>query len=205
MNDWLSLSEAASLLGVHPSTARNWADTGRLTVHRTKGGHRRFRRSDIELWTQAEQVNSPGEADLVVQSALGRTRFQISEGRLQQESWYAKLDQRAREQYRRSGRSLLKGLTLYLQSNESSGSAEARSLGFEYASIARRCQLKRTEAVQAFLLFRSLLVDSMISVYESAAVRNAVVWGDALRKINAFTDEVLLALLERYREESLHD
>ena len=204
MNDWLSLGDAAALLGVHPSTVRNWADNGRLPVHRTRGGHRRFRRSDVELWTQAEQVTSQAEADLVVQSALGRTRFQISEGRLQQEAWYAKLDQRAREQYRRSGRSLLQGLTLYLQSDESSGSAEARSLGFEYAAIARRSHLKRTEAVQAFLLFRSLLVDSMITVYESASVRSAFVWGDALRKINAFTDEILLALLERYREETLH-
>jgi excisionase family DNA binding protein len=31
--DWLSLSEIATELGVHPSTVRNWADQGDLPVH----------------------------------------------------------------------------------------------------------------------------------------------------------------------------
>ena len=45
MNDeWLSLSDAAKLLGVHPSTVRLWSDKGVLPTHRTSGGHRRYRR-----------------------------------------------------------------------------------------------------------------------------------------------------------------
>lgn len=38
----LTLTKAASLLGVTPSRLRRWADDGRLEVDRTAGGHRRF-------------------------------------------------------------------------------------------------------------------------------------------------------------------
>ncbi len=197
--EWLSLSEAAAILGVHPSTVRSWSDKGRLPVHRTQGGHRRFRRADVELWTQSQQIQSPDGADLVAQNALGRTRFQISEGRIKEEPWYHKLDRDARRQYRRSGRSLLQGLTRFLQSDRDLAASEAQALGFEYAAIARRCGLQSAEAVRAFLFFRNLLVDSMITIYETAVIQSPYVWGDTLRKINTFTDQVLLALLDRYQ------
>lgn len=35
---WVSLSEAAKILGVHPATVRNWADQGHLPSQRTPGG-----------------------------------------------------------------------------------------------------------------------------------------------------------------------
>ena len=89
--DWLNLSETANVLGVHPSTVRNWADEGRLPVYRTQGGHRRFKRNEVELWLQSQQASAPNEAGLVVQSALKQTRFRISEGRLEAEPWYQKL------------------------------------------------------------------------------------------------------------------
>lgn len=193
----MNLSETAEVLGVHPSTVRLWADQGRLPVYRTQGGHRRFKRHEVELWSQSQQMETPLEADLLVQSALGRTRFQISEGRLEAESWYQKLDQEAREQYRRGGRAMLRGLNTYLVTDEATGRAEARSLGLQYASIARRCGLNHIEAVLAFLFFRNMLVESMIAVYESSAIRSAQAWGDMLRKINDFTDQVLLSLLEK--------
>jgi len=54
--DWLRLAEAARLLGVGQSTLRRWSDTGQLTCYRSAGGHRRYRRADIEavLATQGE-------------------------------------------------------------------------------------------------------------------------------------------------------
>ncbi len=197
-NEWLSLSKVADLLGVHPSTVRNWADQGRLPVHRTQGGHRRFKRHEVELWSQSQQIETPREADLVVQSALGRTRFQISEGSLKAEAWYGKLDEEARDQYRRGGRELLRGLMNFLITDEQTGKAEARSLGIEYASIGRRCGLNSAEAVTAFLFFRNNLMESLITVYESSAIHSPHAWGDMLRKINEFTDHVLLTLLEKY-------
>lgn len=40
--------EVARLLRVDPKTVGRWADSGRLPSFRTPGGHRRFRRTDID-------------------------------------------------------------------------------------------------------------------------------------------------------------
>jgi excisionase family DNA binding protein len=196
--EWLSLSEVSKILGVHPSTVRNWSDQGYLPVHRTKGGHRRFRRGEVELWMQAQRENGANESNLVVQNALKRTRIQISEGRLESEEWYQKLDDDAREQYRRSGRALLQGLAGYLADDGDSAEAEARSLGYEYASRGWRYGLSCSQATHAFLFFRNVLMDSMLAVYEAAAVNSPQAWSDMFRKIGAFTDQILITLLETY-------
>ena len=44
----LSSRKAAEILGVGTSSVNRWADAGRLLHVRTRGGHRRFRRTDVE-------------------------------------------------------------------------------------------------------------------------------------------------------------
>jgi excisionase family DNA binding protein len=46
--DWLTLGQAATYLGVAQSTVRKWSDSGRLPAFYTPGGHRRFRRRDLD-------------------------------------------------------------------------------------------------------------------------------------------------------------
>ena len=197
--DWLSLSEVAQELGVHPSTVRNWANQGRIPVHRTPGGHRRFRREEVILWNQAKQASTPNDANKLVKDALNRTRFQISEGRLESESWYQKLDQNARDQYRRSGRTLLQGLSTYLASSHyDDAGGEARALGYEYAVRGRRHGLSVMDATKAFLFFRNTLLEAMFGVYDAAYVNSPYVWSDIFLKITAFTDDVMMTLLETY-------
>jgi excisionase family DNA binding protein len=196
--EWLSLSDAAKILGVHPSTVRSWSDQGVLPVHRTPGGHRRYLRSEVELWLHSQRADGVGDAHLVVQNALKSTRFKISEGSLNQEEWYAKLDDEARQQYRQSGRALMQGLNDYLASDSDLAQAEAHALGYEYASRGRRCGLSVADAAHAFLFFRNLLFESMLAVYEAAAVQSPYAWSDMFRKVNAFTDHILVALLETY-------
>jgi excisionase family DNA binding protein len=48
--EWLTLGRAASYLGVAQSTVRKWSDSGRLAAFYTPGGHRRFRRSDLDAF-----------------------------------------------------------------------------------------------------------------------------------------------------------
>lgn len=197
--DWLSLSEAAAVLGVHPGTVRNWSNQGLLPVHRTQGGHRRYRRSEVVLWMQSRDADRPLDASLVVRNALRNIRFRISEGRLEAEDWYKKLDDEAREQYRVSGRNMLNGLMSYLNSDEGKAAAEAQVLGFEYASRGWRCGLDNVEATHAFLFFRNVLIESMLNVYEAAGVQSPYAWSDMFRRVNNFTDQIMITLLETYR------
>ena len=46
--DWLTLGQAAKYLGVAQSTIRKWSDQGRVPAFYTPGGHRRYRRPDLE-------------------------------------------------------------------------------------------------------------------------------------------------------------
>lgn len=195
--EWLSLSGAAEALGVHTSTVRSWSDQGNLPVHRTQGGHRRYLRSEIEIWLHAQRGESV-QLDLVVQNALRSTRFQISEGRLNSEEWYQKLDEDARQQYRLSGRALLQGLLQAITTTGSVDRAEADALGYEYASRGHRYGLNSVEATHAFLFFRNMLLESTLTAFESAAVRSPHAWSDMFRRMTEFTDEILVKLLETY-------
>lgn len=201
-HDWLSLSEAAELLGVHPGTVRNWSNQGMIPFHRTRGGHRRYRRVEIELWKQSQSVISGSEVETMMQSALRNTRLQISEGILQNQSWYTKLDAEAKEQYRLNGRLLLQGLSRFLSAVEEDGNQQAQSIGSEYALRARRYGLSLVEAAQAFIFFRNNLIEAMLKVYEAAAVRSPHAWSEMFRRLNAYTDQIMTALLEVYGNSS---
>jgi excisionase family DNA binding protein len=198
MDEWYSLSQAAKQLGVHPSTVRAWADHGYIPSQRTQGGHRRFRRSDIELRMHTRYENSTPEADSVYASVLRNTRVQISESNLESEKWYTRMDEEARNQYRLSGRSLVLGLINHLTSDDGGLEAEARSLGYEYASRGQRVGLSSVEAAHAFQFFRTAVMDSILSAYENADVRSPQTWSDLLRKMNIFSDLIIITLLETY-------
>ncbi len=198
-DQWLSLHAAAELLGVHSSTVRIWSDKGLLPVYRTKGGHRRYKRSEVLLWAESSRGVQVIDPLSVVQAAVHNIRMQISEGHLQSESWYQKLDEGARTQYRQSAHTLFQGLVNYLLSEGEGGMAEAHSIGYEYASRAHRFGLNTVDAARAFLFFRNVLLESVIQVYQEANAPSGRAWADILRKVNAFADLILLHLLETYQ------
>lgn len=194
MTDLISLKEAAKIIGMHPSTVRLWTDKGIIPAHRTVGGHRRYRRADVELW--AEHSRRGGlEPENVMQSAVRNVRVRIAEGQLEAEGWYQKLDGEARAQYRQSAHSLFQGLMLFLSSQGEDTSSEAHAIGFEYASRARRYQLSYAEAAQAFLFFRNTLIESMVGAYRDANIP----FDETLHRMHAFTDKILVSLLQTYQ------
>src|ERR671937_963028 len=50
--DWLTLGAAAKYLGVAQSTIRKWSDVGRVPTFYTPGGHRRYRRRDLDAFLE---------------------------------------------------------------------------------------------------------------------------------------------------------
>jgi len=199
MNEWLSLSAAAELLGVHPSTVRLWSDKGLLPVHRTKGGHRRYKRSEVLLWAQTSREVRAVQPEDMMQSAVRNVRMQITEGRLEAETWYQKLDEDARAQYRQSSRSLFQGLMTYLASTNEDAASEAFAVGYEYASRARRYNLSYVDATRAFLFFREVLIESVMKVYSEANIPSGKAWEEMLHKMHTFTDQILISLLDTYQ------
>ena len=198
VNNWLSLSDVSKMLGVHPSTVRSWADQGVLPVYRTEGGHRRFLEDEVNLWIKTSRQKEDVETEYALRDVLKRIRFKIGENQLESESWYQKLDDDARNKYRMSGKNLMQSLSAYLRSEKEDAIAEARSLGYEYASRGRRYELSLIDATCAFLFFRNALFDAMIAVYLDARISDTKSWGKMLSRIHAFTDQTMLSLMETY-------
>ena len=198
MDDWLSLSDAAKLLGVHPSTVRLWSDKGVLPTHRTSGGHRRYRRNEVILWAKtAREIRV--EPENIMHTAMKNVRVQIGEANLASQGWYQKLDENARVQYRESAHSLSRGLMAYLAA-EHGDDFEAHAIGYEYASRARRYGLSAVDATRALLFFRNALIESVMKVYREANILSGKAWEEMLHKMHTFTDQILISLLETYHK-----
>jgi excisionase family DNA binding protein len=195
--EWLSLSETANLLGVHPSTVRLWSDKGVLPTHKTQGGHRRYKRNEILLWSESNKRPHEVPTENLMQEIIRTVRVQISEGHLEAQPWYQKMDEEARAQYRMSGRSLFQGLMAYIATDGEDAASEAYAVGYEYASRARRYNLNYVDAVKAFLFFRDSLIKSFIKVYGDAKAP-ADQTSQMYTKMHTYTDEILVSLLQTF-------
>ena len=51
----------------------------------------------------------------------------------------------------------------------------------------------------SLLFFRDVLLESVIQAYQDANVPSGRAWGEILRKVNAYTDMILVRLLETFR------
>jgi excisionase family DNA binding protein len=198
---WLSLQEASEILGVHPSTLRQWADAGKIPTVRTPGKHRRFAESDVRALLEPEPLQPPG-VQLLVQSALGRTRLEIGGGKLNDLSWYQRFDEADKVEHRELGRKLLSLVIQYLTqpSDRPAVLEDARSLGRSYGERSLVSKLTLTEAVRAFLYFQDFLMDGVVQMSETMKQRANIDLVSTHQQINTFINEVLVAMLDVYEK-----
>ena len=70
--DWLTLGQAAKYLGVAQSTIRKWSDQGLVPAFYTPGGHRRFRRRDLDgFLARSGRAQTAGPLVLIVDDDEG--------------------------------------------------------------------------------------------------------------------------------------
>lgn len=194
-DDWLNLSKAAELLGVHPSTLRAWADKEKLPSHRTPGGHRRFRRHDLEEWAQVQRSGPVPGPVRVVQATLGRARMEIGTGNLATQAWYTELSDAARREHREIGRELLALLQRYLAEPTERASIldGARVLGERYYALGDSSGLPLTDSLRAFLYFRDFLFETVVEMMDADEQQEN--WREVYQLTSRFTNEMLVALV----------
>jgi excisionase family DNA binding protein len=64
--EWLTLGQAAKYLGVAQSTIRKWSDQGRVPAFYTPGGHRRYRRRDLDTFLDRSGPGGSGQSGPLV-------------------------------------------------------------------------------------------------------------------------------------------
>jgi len=61
MNNLLTIKEASEYLHVHTDTMRRWDNDGTLKALKTEGGHRRYRKEDLDTYlglkVEKEKIN----------------------------------------------------------------------------------------------------------------------------------------------------
>ncbi len=198
---WLSLSEAAQRLNVHPATLRRWADEGQVPVMRTPGRHRRFAASDIDRLTNREgSGHQIGPVERMwAERAMKNTRDRLMEVR--DDDWLGRLDQQSRATYRRLGQELL-DQTLRFLINEDTEAAlqhDAHDIGRQYAEIAVSNHLSLSDVLRAFMLFRDSLTGAAIELPEDMSIPPAsqkLLMG----RINMMLNTVQLGIAETWEE-----
>lgn len=201
-SEWVSLRQAADMLGVHPATVRNWADKGDLPSRRTPGGHRRFRKADLLHVAETQGELQPLEVQVIIQNALGQTRMNVGGGTLSHEVWYAAMRESTRDTLRDQGRRVLEALRAYLAAGAPDARlADAIRLGKAYAEILEADQLTLPQAVRGFLYFSDFVTNAVLTWSELNVPRNAPEWANLLRQVNTFIHTMLLSIIEFYQED----
>ena len=201
-SEWVSLGEAAQIIGVHPATIRNWAEHGELPFRRTPGGHRRFRRSDLQQWLAAHRVIPSAEAQVIVQSALGRARLEMGDRQqLANQDWYGKLNPDAREIMRQQGLRLMDTLIDHLADSETDeGLKTAYETGLMYGRLLKGQGLALSRALQGYFYFVDFLFEALVQLSETGSSRPTTNWGDILRQVNRFTRQTLIGMIVVYEQ-----
>jgi excisionase family DNA binding protein len=205
--DWLSLTEACDLLGVHPTTLRRWVDGGDVPHFRTPGGHRRFRTADLVAWMAGEQTTAlVPQSEALVQSAVGLTRQEMAQQHVSREPWYAAFGQEEdRQQMRDTGRRLF-GLAIQYMSRTRDHEMilqEGQRIGEFYGQQSAEHNVSLVDTVRALFFFRESLLRAakpgQISPgqYDAEDVR-------IHRQLRHFLDEVMYACLASYETTCRH-
>jgi excisionase family DNA binding protein len=165
---WLSLTEAAEQLDVHPTTLRRWADNGDIPVMRTPGGHRRFAAADVAQLAERQYGRSanPTANNLTQQlteHALAHTRQELS---TQEGPWMAIGNSDLRQRHRQLGRQLMTLTLQYIADPGENGELleQARLSGQTYGQMAQESGLSLTEALKAALFFRDTLLEVALNL-----------------------------------------
>lgn len=182
-----------------PDTLRRWADSGKIEVFTTPGGHRRFMRASIDAMlprprARRQSLSALGEAPDRV-SAEFRKRVRVD---LAAQDWYARFDEDSLRWFRERGVRMSDLLLGHLDTTRAVGRdqlmAQAEVLGREYGVEARRHGLSLGEGTQVFLFFRARFMSEIANVARRRSLGSdqaALLFEEA----DGALDRVILALI----------
>ncbi len=201
-SEWVSLRHAAEILGVHPATVRNWADSGKLPFRRTAGKHRRFNVNDLSDYARTQVDLEPIELQIIMQNALGQTRMQVGSEQLESAPWYVAMSDESKRHLREQGRRVLEAMRIFVVAGApDEGLASAINLGKDYAAHLIADGLTLPQAIRGFYYYSDFVLDSILTWSELRQPSSSSEWSTLLRQVNAFMHAMQLSIVEYYEED----
>lgn len=197
---WLSIDAACKLLGVDQSTLRRWSDSGKIPVFRTPGGHRRYNEDDLRALVRGEPRRRRVSRQVLTTMSMSAYEHDYIR-QAQSRPWYRAYDQRTLDELRPLGRRMVDLTIRYISSRGERGDiiAESREIGHEYGCCSARVGLSTSEALEAFLFFRTPVVQAVTHYIEDKNVptRRAA---RITSELTHFLDAVLIETVRAHSE-----
>jgi len=195
---WLTLGEAARLLGVDETTLRGWADSGNVRVYRTPGGHRRFSASDLDALV-APPGSAAGALDALRGGPTAQGRGESPRDWIASRPWFAGVDEASRTRARTQCGGLMESLTAYLEGDVGARAlrlADGRRIGADLGREVARWGLTPAQSTEVFLHFKRGVTDMLAGARSGGAGQIR-----SMRDADAFLGDALQAMMEGYEEE----
>ncbi len=200
---WLSLSDAADLLGVHFTTLRRWTDLGLVDHVRTPGGMRKYTRKAIDDFIERHHHQVPNQRALeeIKNQVVIDTRAGLSSQKITDQGWYLQLNEDHRMQMRNSGNHLIALLVQYCtrDSNNEILLQEGGRIAQEYGQFCYCAGMTLAECTRIFLFFRR----SMLNTIHTAGTQRALRDVDShhlFERMGFFLDEFLVGMVEGFNQ-----
>jgi helix-turn-helix protein len=200
---WLPLGAASRLVGVGPDTLRRWADGGQVESYTTPGGHRRFLRSSLQAMVNAPRRHRYGVARLAGSAGTisGDVHRRMARSGFAGQPWHARLSAAQRAEFRRWGQRTFQLVIDYVAAAKRAERTllldEAEKMGALYGAEASRAGLSLAEAIEAFLFYRSPVLEAIAAHLRRRAAKVSEVTA-AYREATAAIDQVLTALVSSH-------
>lgn len=199
---WLSLSEAADLLGVHFTTLRRWTDLGLVEHIRTPGGKRKYSRKAIGdfLDRHRHEILEQIAPEDFENQAVSNTRKELSH-KITDQKWYHTLSEDRRLHMRHSGNRLTALMFQYCSPKSGADAflEEGLQIAREYGQFCYAAGMTLSECMRTFLFFRKTM---LYTIHEAETVRTLreVESRSLFQRINHFLDEFLVGMLEGFEQ-----
>jgi excisionase family DNA binding protein len=198
---WLTLSQASKILGIHPSTLRDWVDEGVISSFHTPGGHRRFAESDIQAFIATSKIGKP-HCSIPVATKHTLAQMQAKLKTIDAKPLLATFNTEERIRHRELGRQLTALLVQHLTPNthNDADSQRIREIGVQYSRECRAEQLPLAEAMRLFLFFSRAVTEAAVESPKLTGLpRHEIL--RVLKQFHEVLDAIHIAIIESYTEQ----
>ena len=197
----VTISEAASILGVSEVALRQWTDEGRIKAFITPGGHRRYSKTELKKFMSSHQ-KAVGVSDLIAEiEATSKLHSEIGRTSLITKDWYNRLDNEEKLRLAHLGRDMLDVIVRHLnEPTKRERTLEiARDVGRGFGKNLAGLGLLLTDAVEAFILHRDPIMKAMAHLMKKREAHSGKVV-EAIPLTARIMDEALLSLVAAHQQ-----